>query len=238
MNYPNDPTTRPGQTPPPPGYSPQGPYPQYPQPGYPPPGYPQMTPQMPPPTKKKGKGWLIALGIVAGVVVLCGVIGAIASNSNTNKGTKATDTTTTTSNNTTDKPPAAVSQHFKPDELVKVGEVWEITVSNIRTNTGGEYSLLKPGNVYVLIDVNFKNITNEEKSLFGNADWNLKDTQGQKYDAGYTSDASPPDGKIEPGGPAKGTLVYEVPATTKEFRLAYEQNMWLSGQTIWDLTVA
>lgn len=223
---------------------PQQPYPPQSNPGYPgqqypPPGYPPMQPPQPQqPVKKKGKALWIVLGIIVGAIVLCGVI-ATASNSNT--GTKVTTTATTTGSSTTNSTSSTSSQptqHFKPGDTVKVGDTWQVTVSNVRSVPAGQYDSLKSGDMYLGVDVNFKNISGAEASLFGNADWTLKDTSGQKYDNAYVSNfPNPPDGKVEAGGPAKGSLIFEVPAATHTFQLAYEQNMFSSGQTIWDLTV-
>ncbi len=233
-----------------PGYPPVQPY-QGPPSGYPPPGYPQppMPPvqpqQAPVPPKKRGKGLLIA-GIIIVALVLCGAIGSMASKGNA--GTKvdtpsANNTGSTsnnsTSNNSTNSQPAPTTQHFKPGDTVKVGDTWEVTISNVRSVPAGQYDSLKSGDMYIGVDVNFKNVSPAEASLYGNADWTLKDTQGQKYDNAYVSDfPNPPDGKVEAGSPAKGSLIFEVPSATHNFQLAYEQSMFSSGQTIWDISVS
>jgi hypothetical protein len=202
-----------------------------------PPGYP---PQQQLPKKKGKKGWIIA-GIIIGAVVLCGAIGNMASHSNTGTVTKpAANNTGSTSDSptTTNSQPVSSTQHFKPGDTVKVGDTWQVTISNVRSVPAGQYDSLKAGDMYIGVDVNFKNVSSAEASLYGNADWTLKDTQGQKYDNAYVSNfPNPPDGKVEAGGPAKGSLIFEVPAATHDFRLAYEQNMFSSGQVIWDLSV-
>jgi hypothetical protein len=193
-----------------------------------------MPPQQPVQPKKKGKGLWIALGVIVVAIVACG---AIATASNSNSGTKV-DTTATGSSSTTDSTNSQPTQHFKPSDTVKVGDTWQVTVSNVRSVPAGQYDSLKAGDIYIGVDVNFKNISSSEASLFGNADWTLKDTSGQKYDNAYVSDfANPPDGKVESGSPAKGSLIFEVPAATHNFQLAYEQSMFSSGQTIWDISV-
>ena len=133
---------------------------------------------------------------------------------------------------------AAPAQHFKAGDTVNIGKVWEITLSNVRSVPPGQYDSLKPGDIYLGMDVAVKNISDKEASLFGNAGWTLKDTQGQSYNNAYVSDfPNAPEGKIEAGGPAKGSLIWEVPSATHDFRLAFENNMFSSGQTIWDLSV-
>jgi len=168
---------------------------------------------------------LIGLFVVIGALLACG---------ESNTGTIASSTDSSKSDTT----PTAPSRHFNVGETVDIGKIWQVTVNNVRTDPGGEYSILKPGNVYLLIDVDMKNVSQKEEQLFGTAGWTVKDTQGQKYDSTFFSGApAAPDGKIEPGDPAKGTLAFEVPSGTKTFTLAYEQNVFSSGQTVWDITV-
>jgi uncharacterized protein DUF4352 len=225
-NYPNGPQQpyqQPGGYPSNPGYPP-----------YPPPGYQQPPMQQP---KKKLPIFKIGCGTIVGLVVLFIII-AIASGGKSNTGTPDKPAAGNTGN-TTNSQPAASTQHFKPGDTVKVGDTWQVTISNVRSVPAGQYDSLKSGDIYLGVDVNFKNISSTEASLFGNADWTLKDTQGQKYDNAYVSDfPNPPDGKVEAGAPAKGSLIFEVPASIHNFQLAYEQNMFESGQTIWDISVS
>jgi len=181
-------------------------------------------------------GAILALGILIGAVVLCGAFASHAGTSTSNTGTTAANNTETSNSDTTNSAPPP-TQHFKPNDTVEIGGIWQVAVSNVRTDPGGQFDSLKTGDIYVLVDVNFKNISTQEQQLFGDADWTLKDTAGQKYDNGFNSNASPPDGKVEPNDPAKGTLEFEVPSATKSFTLAFETNAFPSGQTIWDISV-
>jgi len=226
----------PGGQAPPPGYPP---YPQtgaqYPQNGQPYPPNGQMYPQQQPPVKKKKKKtWLIVTGVIVGALVLCGVFASHAGTSNT--GTTAANNTGTS--NTTNSAPSP-TQHFKPGDTVKIGGIWQVVASNVRTDPGGQYDALKSGDTYLAIDASFTNISNSEQQLFGSADWTLKDASGQTYNSSIDSNitATEPQGKIEAGGPGKGTLVYEIPSATKQFTLAFETNAFESGQTIWDISV-
>lgn len=186
------------------------------------------------PAKKKFPIFKVGCGSLIAIVVLIVII-AIASGGNSNTGTK-TDTTANNTGSTSSQP--APAKHFKPGDTVKVGDTWQVTISNVRSVPAGQYDSLKSGDIYIGVDVNFKNVSSTEAQLFGNADWTLKDTSGQKYDNAYVSNfPNPPDGKVEPGDPAKGSLIFEVPASTHDFRLAYEQSMFSSGQVIWDLSV-
>ncbi|HEX9502824.1 MAG TPA: DUF4352 domain-containing protein [Patescibacteria group bacterium] len=169
---------------------------------------------------------LFGLIILTGTILACG---------ESNTGTTANNTGSSTTTNASNKP----TQHFKIGDTVNVGSIWQIVVSNVRTVPPGQFDTLKSGDAYTGIDVTFKNISNKEESLYGDADWTLKDTSGQKYNNAYVSDfPNAPEGKVEPGDPAKGSLIFEVPSTTKQFTLAFENNSFTSGQTIWDLSTS
>jgi hypothetical protein len=187
--------------------------------------------------KKKLPLFKIGCGGLVGLVVLFVII-AIASGGKSNTGT-ADKPSAGNTGNTTNSQPAASTQHFKPGDTVNVGSIWQIVVSNVRTDPGGQYDSLKSGDTYLAVDVNFKNVSSQEQQVFGSADWTLKDPSGQTYNSSIDSNitATEPSGKVEAGGPAKGTLVYEVPSATKQYTLAFENNMFESGQTIWDIEV-
>jgi hypothetical protein len=167
---------------------------------------------------------LFGIAIIAGSFLACG------GSDNTGTQANATNNSTTTSQPT---------QHFKVGDTVKVGDTWQVVINSVKTDPPGQFSSLKSGNVYLLIGVSLTNISNKEQTTSSLADWKLTGTDGQSYNTTYDSDApSAPDGKVEAGSPSKGTLVYEVPSTVKEFRLAFAPSFFSSGQTIWDLTVS
>ena len=167
------------------------------------------------------------------VFILCiiGVCLAACGESNTGIKTNGSTASTPTA--------AAPAQHFKVSDTVKVGNTWQVVVNSVKTDPGDQYSSLKQGDVYLLVDVTITNISNKEQTTSSIGDWKLTDASGQAYSATFFSGApSAPDGKVESGSPAKGTLTYEVPSSVKEFRLAFAPSMFSSGQTIWDLTVS
>lgn len=213
-------------------------------PMYPPP----MQGQAPvePPKKKKGKKGLIVLGVIIGAVVLCSAI-ASTHTGNSNTGTTVTSSksqsqsASQSSSNTGSQSQSQSSTTITPHaigETVSVGDTWQITLSNARTDSGGAYSFLKSGDVYLVVDMSFKNISNREQELFGSADWTLRDTAGQSYTGSIDGNVpSEPSGKVEPGSNAKGTVSWEVPKDTKQFTLGFTNNVFESGQTIWNISV-
>lgn len=121
---------------------------------------------------------------------------------------------------------------------MKVGDTWKVVVNSVKADPPGQFSTLKQGDVYLLVDVSLTNTSNKEQTTSSLADWKLTGTDGQSYNTTYDQDApSAPDGKVEAGSPAKGTLVFEAPSTVKSFVLSYAPSMFSSGQTIWDLSV-
>ena len=215
--------------------------PEQPQNQQPPYGaYPQMQMQQPP--KKKSRVWLI-VGILVGAFVLCGLCGgiglAIGSNKSSNTATASQPNTTTKADTTSAPPP---TRHFKIGETVSVGNTWQITITSIRTSPGGTY--IKPSkdaDQFLIISTTMKNISDKEQESYGVAGYKLRDTDGTQMSiAIYTDDnvQQAPSGKVEAGSQIKGDLVYEVPKVSKNLQLFYENNLFESGQVIWDITVS
>lgn len=173
------------------------------------------------------------------LVALCLIVSALSACGESNKGTAVSSTGNSSSmSSPTPTQSSKPLQHFKSGETVNVGNVWQIVISNVRRVQPGQYDSLKTGDAYLGIDMNFKNISNKEETLAGSADWTLRDASGQRYNTAYVSDfPTAPDGKIEAGDPAKGSLCFEVPAASTQFTLAFENNLFDSGQTIWDISI-
>jgi hypothetical protein len=161
---------------------------------------------------------------------LCIVIGALLACGESNTGT------TSTSTNSTSKP--AASQHFKVGDTVKVGSDWQAVVNSVKTDDGGQYSGLKSGDTYIVVDVSLTNLSSTEQNVSSELNFTLQDTTGQKYTEGIDSNAGATlDGKVEAGQPLRGTIAFEVPATVKQFTFNFSPDITGSGQTTWDLSV-
>jgi len=238
-----DPPDQPQQPPPQPGQYPNYPqqpmqgqsYPQYPQ--QPPPGYQFQPPQGPyvPPPKKSHKGLWITLAVVLIVVVaLCSIIGiatSSATKTTTTTGTQATPDTSSTSSSS-----SSSTANHKIGDVVNVDNTWQVTVTSAKTDPGdGQFNIPKSGNVYVLIGVTEKNISDTQQNASGLAQYTLRGTDGTSYDAaiGYGKD---PGGKVSAGQPLKGVLAYEVPKGVKQFTLNFQSDL-ASDQTTWDINL-
>jgi hypothetical protein len=174
---------------------------------------------------------LIALVLLTLALIACG-------SSQANTGTAVTPTPTTKQQQPTDTPTPKPT-HFKIGDTVKVGDVWTITITKIRTEQGGQYDPTPTsGNTYLVISIAAKNISSTEQQFYGSAGFTLRDPSGQSFQASYVSDArQAPMGKAEPGGPLSGDIVYEVSKSTKHYTLSSEQNAFMPGQVVWDITV-
>jgi flagellar basal body-associated protein FliL len=227
----------------------QPPQPQSPPPSQPPYGQQQQTymppqpPMYPPPPSqphpKRGRLWLIVGIIVVVILAACiGVSTLVLKSSNT--GTVIQNSQNSSQNNTPASTPttAPSSQHFKVGDQVKVGDTWIVTVNSATTSKGSDISTPKSGNIYLVLDVTLKNVSNQEQNVSSIAQFTLEDSTGQKYDETYTDFAKPaPDGKVEAGSPIRGQFVYEVPLSEHHFTFAFEAEIASGGQTIWDITV-
>ena len=170
---------------------------------------------------------LSLLGIFALVIMDCG-------GSSANTGTSVGSATSTVQKNTGS---SGGAKHFKVGDQVKVGDTYIVTINSFKTTPGDEFIKPKAGNVFVVIDASFKNVSSEEKSLSTLLQCNLKDSMGQKYSETFISGATPPDGKLAAGDIVKGQIPYEVSASQHDFTFSFEADIISGGQTIWDLHV-
>lgn len=206
---------------------------QYPQPG----GYPPQSPK-----KKSRRGLWITLSVIA-VIVLALCIGVSALVSSAAKTTQSSIDTTRTSVATTAATGAVTtvpsSQHFKVGQVVNIGSIDDVTVNSAKVDKGGTYDTpQKAGDVYLVFNVTVKNLSQQEQSISSLAQFNLTDSTGQKYDAGFDTTAGASlDGKVEPGSLLRGSVVYEVPGSVKSFVLSFQTDLFTSGQTEWDIQV-
>lgn len=166
---------------------------------------------------------LSLLGVLALVIMACG-------GSSANAGTTvATSGSNTSSSNS--------SKHFKVGDQVKVGNTFIVTINSFKTSKGDEFDKPKSGNVFVVVDLTIKNVSNEEQDISTLLQCTLKDSTGQKYDETFLSNATDPGGKLAAGDVVKGQIPYEVSASQHDFTFAFEADIVSGGQTIWDLHV-
>jgi hypothetical protein len=170
---------------------------------------------------------LIALCIIIGALIACG--------GSDNTGTKANSGNSTTSSTSDTKP----AQHFKVGDTVKVGDTWQVVVNSVKTDDGGQYSGLKSGDTYLVVDISLTNLSSKEQTVSSALSFTLQDSTGQKYNESIDGNAGATlDGKVSAGSPLRGIIAYEVPSSVKSFVLNFAPDIVSSGQTTWDLTVS
>lgn len=197
-----------------------------------------MYPPSQPPKKKSRRALWITLGAVAAVLLaLC--VGVSSLVSNVAKTTTSTIDTTLTSVATSVATTAPSTQHFKMGQVVNVGSINDLTVNSAKIDKGGAYNTTqKAGDVFLVFNITVKNISQQEQSISSLVQFNLTDSTGQKYDAGFDTTAGASlDGKVEPGSLLRGSVVYEVPSNIKSFVLSFQTDLFTSGQTEWDIQV-
>ena len=238
---------------PPQGYPPPSdqPYPQQPnqqygqQPYYPPP--PPYYPPSPPPPKKNNL--LLILGIIGGIILL-GCIGlsvfVATAGQSTRSSTSVVSTYTASTpaangyqgSGPTPAPAANSTSHHKIGEVVKVSDTLQMTVNSAKTDSGDNFNKpSKDGDTFILIDVTLKNTSSKEEQFSSLLQFHLHDASGRSYIEKINTNATAPDGKVEPGESLKGTLTYEIPSNMHQYVFSFEPNIVDSGQTEWDVTV-
>lgn len=186
------------------------------------------------PAKKKPSKLAIGCGSLVALVVLIVIISAVSTGGKSNTGTTASTSGSSTTSSTNTQP----AQHFKVGDTVKVGDTWQAVVNSVKTDDGGQFSTLKSGDTYLVIDVSLTNLSSTEQNVSSVLFFTLQDSTGQKYDETVDTNASATlDGKVEAGQPLRGSLAYEVPSSIHSFTLNFSPNIVGSGQTIWDLSV-
>jgi hypothetical protein len=193
-----------------------------------------MQPMQQQPPKKKPSKLAIGCGSLVALVVFIVIISAATSSGGkSNTGTASTSGSSTTSSINTQP-----AQHFKVGDTVKVGDTWQVVVNSVKTDDGGQFSGLKSGDTYLVVDVSLTNLSSSEQNVSSILFFTLQDSTGQKYNETVDPNASATlDGKVSAGSPLRGSLVYEVPASTKSFVLNFAPDIVGSGQTVWDLSV-
>ena len=125
---------------------------------------------------------------------------------------------------------------FKLGDIVKVGD-WQVTLNSVKSSAGGDFDTPKSGNVYLIVDATFQNISAKAQTLSTLLQVNLKDSTGQKYDTTIASSVvtSSPDGDVNAGDMVRGQIVWEVPTAMKQFVFAFKSDVFSSGYSIWNI---
>jgi Domain of unknown function (DUF4352) len=230
--------------PPPPPY-PSGPTTQWQQMPYQPPPqvpYQPMPPQMPP--RRSGATLWIVLGIIV-VVLVASIIGGAVIIANGSKNNVANNppgstpgVTATTAPGQT--PPASNGGGpYSVGATVNYNNDWQITINGVSSYQGDPNQFdptPEPGHTFLVLEGTFKNLQSSSQPLSTLVEFELRDSQGNKYDEGFLPSLNLPDGTIVAGGPAHGKWGYDVPTSVHTFTLLFSEDF---GQTsvIWNITL-
>jgi uncharacterized protein DUF4352 len=152
---------------------------------------------------------LTLLGVLALVIMACG----------------SSTPTSVVASGTAQSTTAPKQTHYKVGQSVKIGDVYIVTVNSAK-RSGGD----------VVLDVTFKNLSNEDQDLSTALQCDLKDSTGQKLDQDIFVGHAP-DGTLAAGDTVRGQIAYKAPRTEHSFTFLFEADLLSSGQTIWDLHI-
>jgi len=122
-------------------------------------------------------------------------------------------------------------------KAVQVGNTWVVTVNNVKTSPGSEFTKPKSGNIFIVVDVSVKNISSSDQSVSSLLMFNLKNATGQLYTEAFTEFTNPPDGTVTPNSLLRGQLVYEVPSTDHTFTFSFQSDSSGSDIIEWNVKV-
>src|SRR5438046_2061592 len=76
---------------------------------------------------------------------------------------------------------ATTQQHAHVGQTVKVGDKWEVTITNVHLRQGSQYIKPKAGMTWLVFSITAKNVSSQEQNISSELNFHLSDTTGQKY---------------------------------------------------------
>ncbi len=172
--------------------------------------------------KKQGmKIWQMVLILI----VVIGIIGAVAGGGNEQPASKDSESQKEASatEEKTEKPEEKTE--FLQSETVTFKDV-DFTVTNVEKTTGSKYDTVKEGYEYVIVGIKIEN-KSDEKISYNTFDWKMENSNGQEVDTAFTTvntDTALNSGDLNVGGVVEGTLVFEEPQDDAGLKLNYYYN--------------
>ena len=209
----------------------------YGQPGQQQPGWgPPAATQQPPKKGSRGRGFALGCLGVLGVLVLVGIIVALAGGGDDGGTGTATDqpSATTTGTKTTEAAPKAAGIGTP----VRDGK-FEFTVSKVdcgKSRIGTKDFGTTAQGQFCLVSVKVENIGQEAQTLDGSSQY-LYGDGGQKYDADteaaiYLDDAQTFLEQINPGNTVNGVVVFDIPKDAKPAKIELHDSPFSGGVTV------
>jgi Domain of unknown function (DUF4352) len=197
---------------------------------------PMQTPMPPQPIRKPRRWpWIVALIVVFFIGFGLGHIGTGGSTAAVQNTTTVQTTATQAGTAPQQTPQTSSTDRHKIGEAVNVDNVWQVTVTGVKTSQGDDIIHPKAGHVFLSVNVSMKNISSSQQAASSLIQYSLRDTAGQQYNETIATNATSPNGPVNAGEPLKGTLTYEVPTSTKSFVLGFVATP--GGQQVnWNIT--
>jgi hypothetical protein len=174
-----------------------------------------------------GGGFCGCLGIIAALVVVLVVVGAIAAVLGAGEeddadvvNTGVTPQSSPGENGGTDGPDVL---NLAIGSTARVGDA-EVTVHGARRSSGGEFLSPDAGNVWVIVDATVRNTGDDAYNISSLLQTALRDSTGVEHDITIGADTSGQlDGTIPPGDILRGETAFEVPLTATGLQFVFTQ---------------
>lgn len=180
-----------------------------------------------------GSGGVI-IGIVLIVLLLCcGCIFIVSMNMNNNgSGTLKIDEVNSSSD-TVKQPTNITAAKYKIGDVIEMGDL-QLTVYSIEDNVKSTNTFFQPeeGNKFIAVDVKVSNkgTTIENANPY---DFEIKDSDDYSFNYSWYNIKTPEfnASDLNANDSVRGWLTFEVPSTSKDYRLVYQPS-WLSADQI------
>ena len=109
-----------------------------------------------------------------------------------------------------------------------------LVVNEVTYPQGSQFTLPKPGNKFVVIDLTFENKGAEAVSVSSLLQMSLKDSDGNKYGvdlmATTAANGSSIDGEVAPGEMVRGQIGFQIPESVLGLIFVFDADVWGTGK--------
>jgi uncharacterized protein DUF4352 len=141
---------------------------------------------------------------------------------------------------TSTRPPGSPREEFSIGDTIEIGDV-QLTVHGLvdPIRPINPSTTVAPDHRWVGVDVEVRNVSDEEVDMSGIVDFALQDVANESY-AVRTPDRNDGfpdlDGEIQPDESRRGTLIFEVPSRARGLSLFFAGDVLASGSVQVQLT--
>ena len=127
--------------------------------------------------------------------------------------------------------PSAGEDAFRVGEAVKLGDA-QLTIHGFKDPFTSDrvQATAAEGSRYVTIDAEVKNLANEPRPVSAFAQFELKDPDGKKFEPSSVNAGLPAlGGPTPPGGSQRGAVIFEVPNSSTQLTVVFNNILYRSG---------